>query len=199
MAGNAVSVTIRVDEESKMLWRELADKEGRSLGGYLERVLNWMKDRELLMEASALDVIADRLVVISNRLEEITLQNSKKITKVKESRNERDREVLEQVLALDIPNSLSRDVWKNWVIRLRKRNNKLDVVTAQAILARWEKAEDNGYDLDELVELAIQRNYSDAVFDSHLSDRPKSGGGRSIADEQSRMFSECENARSHAA
>ena len=70
MAGNVVSVTIRVDEESKMLWRELADKEGRSLGGYLERVLTWMKDRELLMEASALDVIADRLVVISNRLED---------------------------------------------------------------------------------------------------------------------------------
>jgi len=197
MAGNVVSVTIRVDEESKMLWRELADKEGRSLGGYLERVLTWMKDRELLMEASALDVIADRLVVISNRLEEITLQNSKKITKVKESRNERDREVLEQVLALDIPNSLSRDVWKNWVIRLRKRNNKLDVVTAQAILARWEKAEDNGYDLDELVELAIQRNYSDAVWDSQL-ERPKGGVGRSVADEQSRMFSECSNARSHA-
>ena len=77
MAGNAVSVTIRVDEESKALWRELADKEGRSLGGYLERVLTWMKDRELLMEASALDVIADRLVVISNRLEEITLHNKK--------------------------------------------------------------------------------------------------------------------------
>ncbi len=198
MAGNTVSVTIRVNEESKALWRELADKEGRSLGGYLERVLTWMKDRELLMEASALDVIADRLVVISNRLEEMSLQNSKKSVKVKESRNERDREVLEQVLALDIPSSLSREVWKNWVIRLRKRNNKLDVVTAQAILARWEKAEDNGYDLDELVELATQRNYSDAVFDGHLSDRPKSGGGRSIADEQSRMFSECENSRSHA-
>lgn len=194
-----VSMTIRINEDVKLVWKELAEKQGRSLAGYLERIILMMKDRELLMDVGAIDVIADRLVTLSNRMEELVLQNSKKITKVKESRNERDREVLEQVLALDIPNSLSREVWKNWVIRLRKRNNKLDVVTAQAILDRWEKAEDNGYDLDELVELATQRNYSDAVFDSHLSDRPKSGGGRSIADEQSRMFSECENARSHAA
>lgn len=193
-----VSVTIRMDEEAKGMWRELADKEGRSLGGYLERVLTWMKDRELLMEASALDVIADRLVTISNRLEEMTLQNSKKVVKANDSKRERDRErdreLMDNVISLDLPESLTPEVWKNWVIFLRvKRNNKLDVATAQKILERWQLAEDNGYDLDELVELAIQRNHSDAVYESHI-DKPKSGG-KTVADAQSRIFDECVNAR----
>lgn len=186
-------ISFRIDDGLREKVRSWSALEHRTISNFMEALLH--RESELrdgdVVTLESLDVKLERL---------LGLQAAQtKPVKVKEPRNERDREVLEQVLALDIPNSLSREVWKNWVIRLRKRNNKLDVVTAQAILARWEKAEDNGYDLDELVELATQRNYSDAVFDSHLSDRPKSGGGRSIADEQSRMFSECENARSHAA
>lgn len=187
-----VPVSVRIDEKSKALWRELADKEGRSLGGYLERVLTWMKDRELLMEASALDVIADRLVTISNRLEEITLHNHKKTTKEHGSKERGSREILEQVLALELPSSLTSEAWKKWVLHLRmKKNNKLDVATAQAILERWTMAQDNGYDLEELVEIAIQRNTADAVYDSHI-DQPKREGKRGSVDHAS-LFSSCVN------
>lgn len=184
-------ISFRIDDGLREKVRSWSALEHRTISNFMEALLHReseLRDGEVVTLES-LDVKLDRL---------LSLQSAQtKPAKVKEHRNERDREVLEQVLALAIPNSLSREVWKNWVIRLRKRNNKLDVVTAQAILTRWEKAEDNGYDLDELVELAIQRNYSDAVWDSQL-ERPKGGGGRSIADEQSRMFSECENSRSHA-
>lgn len=193
-----VSMTLRIDEAVKRIWKDLAEREGRSLASYIERVILMMRDRELLMESSALDVIADRLVTISNRLEEMTLQNSKKVVKANESKRERDRErdreLMDQVISLDLPKSLTPEAWKNWVIFLRvKRGNKLDVATAQKILERWQLAEDNGYDLDELVELAIQRNHSDAVYESHI-DKPK-GGGKTVADAQSRIFDECVNAR----
>lgn len=193
-----VSMTLRIDEAVKRIWKDLAEREGRSLASYIERVILMMRDRELLMESSALDVIADRLVTISNRLEEMTLQNSKKVVKANESKRERDRErdreLMDNVISLDLPESLTPEAWKNWVIFLRvKRGNKLDVATAQKILERWQLAEDNGYDLDELVELAIQRNHSDAVYESHI-DKPK-GGGKTVADAQSRIFDECVNAR----
>jgi hypothetical protein len=193
-----VSMTLRVDESVKRIWKDLAEKEGRSLASYIERVILMMRDRELLMESSALDVIADRLVTISNRLEEMTLQNSKKFVKANESKRERDRErdreLLDQVISLDLPESLTLEAWKTWVIYLRaKKNNKLDVATAKKILERWQLAEDNGYDLDELVEIAIQRNNADAVYESHI-DKPK-GGGKTVADAQSRIFDECVNAR----
>ncbi len=187
-----VVVSIRIDSDSKELWRRLAEKEGRSLGGYLDRVIALMEARDLLNDASTMDVIADRLVTISNRLEEMILQGSKKMVKVKESKVQRGQEILEQVLALELPSSLTPAVWQKWVIRLRvKRNNHLDVATATAMLERWELAQENGYDLDELVELAIQRNNADAVYESHI-DQPKREGKR--GGDHASLFGECVNA-----
>lgn len=152
MAGNVVSVTIRVDEESKMLWRELADKEGRSLGGYLERVLTWMKDRELLMEASALDVIADRLVVISNRLEEITLHN-KKSSKKKPFDTEKKLTAYD----MEFDDFLLEDSWRKWIDHLHKSGVHLNHYQGKGQYERFRELDDTGINCNTLIKELIKR------------------------------------------
>ena len=152
MAGNVVSVTIRVDEESKMLWRELADKEGRSLGGYLERVLTWMKDRELLMEASALDVIADRLVVISNRLEEITLHNKKMVKK-------KSQDGVKKLTAYDMEfdEFFSEPYWRKWIDHLHQSEVHLTHYQGKLQYERFREFDDTGINCESLIIELIKR------------------------------------------
>lgn len=182
------TISFRIDECLRDAVRGWARDEQRTTSNFMESLLYREKARRdgSTVTLDSLDMKLERLLGFH------TIQP--KQVKAKSSDSSRDREVLEQVLAIDRPETLSEEVWKTWVIHLRaKRNNKLDVATAQKILERWQLAEDNGYDLDELVELAIQRNHSDAVYESHI-DKPK-GGGKTVADAQSRILDECVNAR----
>jgi len=148
-----VSVTIRMDEEAKVMWRELADKEGRSLGGYLERVLTWMKDRELLMESSALDVIADRLVTISNRLEEMTLQNSKKLSKKKSS--ESDKKLTAYDMEFD--DFLSEPYWRKWIDHLHQSEVHTNHYQGELQYKRFREIDDDGINCEALIDELIKR------------------------------------------
>lgn len=154
-----VSVTIRMDEEAKVMWRELADKEGRSLGGYLERVLTWMKDRELLMEASALDVIADRLVMISNRLEEMTLQNNKKMSKKKSS------ESVKKLSAYDMEfdDFLSESYWRKWIDHLHQSEVHLNHYQGKMQYERLREIDASGLDCEMLIDELI-KNTAKSIY-----------------------------------
>lgn len=148
-----VSVTIRMDEEAKVMWRELADKEGRSLCGYLKRVLTLMKDRELLMESSALDVIADRLVTISNRLEEMTLQNSKKLSKKKSS--ESDKKLTAYDMEFD--DFLSEPYWRKWIDHLHESKVHLNHYQGKLQYEHLREIDGEGIDCEVLIDELIKR------------------------------------------
>ena len=148
-----VSMTLRIDDEVKEAWKELAAKEGRSLAGYLERVVLTMRDRELLMDVSALDVIADRLVVISNRLEEMVLQSSKKIVKRKSS--EVDRKLTAYDMEFD--DFLSEPYWRKWIDHLHKSDVHLNHYMAKGQYERFRELDDTGINCESLVIELIKR------------------------------------------
>lgn len=165
-------MSLRIEREIKDILQGLADKEGRSLSSYLEQIILMMRDRELLKEKNALDVCADWFSMLANKMDVLILQTAGKKVKEKSGDTQRQKEQLERVLQLELPESLPAEVWKRWVIHLRTRKgNRLDVERATAILERWARADANGYDLEDLVEVAMQRNYADAVFESHLEPR----------------------------
>lgn len=63
--GKVLSVTVRLSEETKMLWQMLADREERSIGNYL----GWLLKREFnrLQDGTSLDTLntkVDQLLLL---------------------------------------------------------------------------------------------------------------------------------------
>ena len=165
-----ISVTIRISEEIKEIWKRLAKKENRSLANYLARLLIREEDYEK-GNSVTLESLNNKLDLIREDTKNIK-RPSKQVSN--ENKENKGRDELQQVLDLELPDTLSYEMWKDWVIYLReKRKNKLTVKLATEILERWQKADENGWDLDELVQLAIQRKWSDAVWEKHLNEERK--------------------------
>lgn len=163
-----ISVTVRIGEEIKEIWKRLAKKENRSLANYLARLLIREEDYEK-GNSVTLESLNNKLDLIREDTKNIK-RPSKQVSN--ENKENKGRDELQQVLDLELPDTLSYEMWKDWVIYLReKRKNKLTVKLAMAMLERWVEADDNGWDLDELVQLAMQRGWSDAVWDQHLKER----------------------------
>lgn len=165
-----ISVTIRISEEIKEIWKRLANKENRSLANYLARLLireeGYEKGNSVTLESlnNKLDLIREDTKNIKRPSKQVSNEN----------KENKGRDELQQVLDLELPDTLSYEMWKDWVIYLReKRKNKLTVKLATEILERWQEADENGWDLDELVQLAIQRKWSDAVWEKHLNEERK--------------------------
>lgn len=165
-----ISVTIRISEEIKEIWKRLAKKENRSLANYLARLLireeGYEKGNSVTLESlnNKLDLIREDTKNIKRPSKQVSNEN----------KENKGRDELQQVLDLELPDTLSYEMWKDWVIYLReKRKNKLTVKLATEILERWQEADENGWDLDELVQLAIQRKWSDAVWEKHLNEERK--------------------------
>jgi len=148
-----VSMTLRVDESVKRIWKDLAEKEGRSLASYIERVILMMRDRELLMESSALDVIADRLVTISNRLEEMTLQNSKKLSKKKSF--ESDKKLTAYDMEFD--DFLSEPYWRKWIDHLHRSEVHPNHYQGELQYKRFREIDDDGINCEALIDELIKR------------------------------------------
>ena len=140
-------VSVRIDDEVKEQWRALADKHGRSFGGYIEQVIRLMSDRELLNDVSALDVIADRLVTISNRLEEITLHN-KRSAKVKTEKK--------SLLDIELFDGLPYEAWERWVTHRRSTMSApMAYGEAVAIVEKLKGFDSEGINVEALIDNAI--------------------------------------------
>ena len=165
-----ISVTIRISEEIKEIWKRLAKKENRSLANYLARLLIREEDYEK-GNSVTLESLNNKLDLIREDTKNIKRPGKSVSNEKKENKN---RDELQQVLDLDLPDTLSYEMWKDWNIYLiEKRGNRLTVKLATEILERWQEAYENGWDLDELVQLAIQRKWSDAVWEKHLNEERK--------------------------
>lgn len=146
-------VAVRIDDEVKEQWRQLAIKHGRSFGGYIEQVIRLMNDRELLNDVSALDVIADRLVTISNRLEEIVLQGNKKKVKVPRLGDERKLTAYD----MEYEDFLCEEYWRMWVDHLHKSEVHLNHYQGQRQYARFKEIDEEGFNCESLIEELIKR------------------------------------------
>lgn len=165
-----ISVTIRIDEEVKEIWKRLAKKENRSLANYLARILLREEDYET-GNSVTLESLDNKLDLIREDTKNIKRPGKPVSNEKKENKN---RDELQQVLDLELPDTLSYEMWKDWNLYLiEKRGNRLTVKLATAMLERWQEADDNGWDLDDLVQEAMYRKWSDAVWDKHINEERK--------------------------
>lgn len=170
-----VVMSFRVDRELREAIHRYAKSEHRTAANWVEAVLL----RELQQRSGHVVTLESVDHKIELMLEEfrgikkdVTVVKKKATKQEKKANNEDDE--LQKVLDLELPDTLSYEMWKDWVIYLReKRKNKLTVKLATEILERWKEADENGWDLDELVQLAIQRKWSDAVWEKHINEERK--------------------------
>lgn len=148
MAG--LTTTVKLSEEAKGLWKSLSETEGRSMAGYLERILIRERDRGLMTDASALDVIADRLMVISNRLEELSMYEKRKVKKSSEPKK--------SPLDVDLKGVVTEESWKNWIAHLRLSNFYPTEHQANNMINLLVVHDDDGWDCNDLLEYLSEHN-----------------------------------------
>lgn len=111
---NNSQITVRVSDPVKVLWKQMADKDGRSMSNYLERLLLREKDR---MEngSETLDTLGDKI----NNLIEIISENKKRGTKNSEVKDKK----LTAYDAWELVNGeeiCTRENWNKWITHLHK-------------------------------------------------------------------------------
>jgi hypothetical protein len=165
-----VPVMVRMDEGLRDRAKLFAKHEQRSLSNYLEALMIREEDRRMSDEAK-LDVLLSEVRKLCEIMHYKT-QADKEVKEAKPKSNEKKR-ILDEVFALELPETLSLEVWKRWVIYRVKQRYQWDVETAKGLLDRWEDAESRGSSLDDLVELAMQRGWKDAVYEKQNQDESK--------------------------
>lgn len=103
-----VSVTMRMDEDVKALWRELAAQDNRSLVGYMELLLTRERDR-LANEQFTLKDVMDAVNNGNNRI----LEKMDTIPKPKKAKVDKGPSPIHDVL---LHESLDPELWESWVI-----------------------------------------------------------------------------------
>lgn len=173
MEEGKVVMSFRVDRELREEIHRYAKSEHRTAANWVEAVLL----RELQQRSGhvvTLESVDHKIELMLEEFRGIKKDVSivkKKATKQEKKANNGEDE-LQKVLDLELPDTLSYEMWKDWNLYLiEKRGNRLTVKLATAMLERWKEADDNGWDLDELVQEAMYRKWSDAVWDKHLKER----------------------------
>src|SRR5574343_937869 len=174
MAYDKVVLSFRVNRDLRDRAHKIARLEARTLANWYElivlREVQKREGKESTLE-DKFDYICDKLYLIREDTKNIKSPRKQVSNEKKENKSNNE---LQQVLDLELPDTLSYEMWKDWNLYLiEKRGNRLTVKLATEILERWQEADENGWDLDELVQLAIQRKWSDAVWEKHLNEERK--------------------------
>ena len=166
------TIALKIDERMRdnlKLWAKL---EGRSMSSYVE-VLLLREEERRSGKAVTLETLREDVSDVREALRDLDEEVMAMRLRKASVRAVKRSDDLSAVLALPLPETLPSDVWGEWVMYSCKKGNRLSVEVAEKLLARWAMAESVGRDLGDLVEVAMQRGYRDAVFDGHLE--PKSG------------------------
>ena len=160
-------VALRLEENMRTKLRKWSKEDNRTISSFMNTMLLREDERrsgrvvtleslhgDLRSMTEVLKALRDEVVELRERLP---------------TRSARRPNELPEVFDLPLPDTLPIETWKEWVIYLRKKGHVLTVDLARKLLERWTAAELEGHDLGDLVEVAMQRGYRDAVFDSHFT------------------------------
>ena len=167
MANQKVIMSFRIDESLRAAAHAMADEEKRTTSNFMEVLIQREQERR-----NGGEVTMSTLLMEVRRIWDFMLMQSQPKPKDK-SDAVRKQQVLDEVLALDLPETLSPEVWQRWVVYRKKQRYQWDVETAKGLLDRWEEAEARGSSLDDLVDLAMQRGWKDAVYEKQSQDESK--------------------------
>lgn len=159
-----VVLSFRINRDLRDRAHKIARSESRTLANWYELILTREVQKREGKESSLedkLDYICDKLDLIREHTKNI--KPASKSSEKKESNGGRE---LQQIFELDLPDTLSEEVWKRWVIYQRCKGNYLKLDLANGLLERWtEDSNEYDLDLDYLVNKAMQNGWKDIVID----------------------------------
>jgi hypothetical protein len=159
VANQKVIMSFRIDESLRAAAHAMADEEKRTTSNFMEVLIQREQERK-----NGNEITLDTVLMEVRRIWDFLLLQSKPKPKDSSDTDKKQR-VIEELLALELPETLSHETWLRWIVYRKKQRYHWDVETAKGLLDRWEEAENDGSSLDELVELAMQRGWKDAVYD----------------------------------
>jgi len=145
-----VGVTLKVEGVMKALMEACAKVDRRTLSAYVESLV-------------AEDAKAKKI-----RVEEL-------VAKEKPSRADRSSSVLEAILAMELPDEIELEWWRDFVM-MRETSKKptitpLTLNAANLVLKKCRQAIANGWPMEPQFEEATAREWAMPVYDQHLNTR----------------------------
>lgn len=169
-----VVISFKVDQELRDAIRKFAENENRAVSNFIESILLREKARleGYTVTLESLDDKLDRLLDEQKEIMETTKVVAKKKTNADKNKEKNQKE-LQKIFELELPESLSLEVWEQWVIYQRRKGNYLTVDLAKGLLERWgEDSNEYDLDLDTLANKAMQSGWKDIVIDKNVKKAP---------------------------
>lgn len=143
--GNS-QITVRVPELVKELWKAMADREGRSLSNYLERLL--LREQERIEKGA---VTLDTLNIKLDNLLDCFSENKKRGTKNSEGKEKK----LTAYDAWQPIGVCAKENWERWVQHLHACGLHLNHYMAEKHFEKLIEINNDGWDCDDVIEYVI--------------------------------------------
>ena len=146
------STSVRLSPDAKKIWKQLAELDNRSMANFMEELIYRELERRSNKEVS-LHLLRDDVVAISKQINEIHgLLVKPKPTKA----NHKDE--LEKILNINLPFDVDSDLWKEWVIHLKKLGIRVNFYSLSKHAERLFELDKEDWDCNELLRYLIRNN-----------------------------------------
>jgi hypothetical protein len=140
-------MTVRVSGDVKVLWKALADREGRSMTNYIERLLLREKERSEGREITLEDVYYS-IESIKQQLDKSS-ENKKRI--------ERKENKLTAYDVWEDKGVCTEESWEKWIAHMRKMGVPLNHGQGELHFKEFCRYDSEGYNCDTLIEEITER------------------------------------------
>lgn len=151
-----IAVSVRMEEAIHGEFKRWADEDRRSLGNYLEAL--FMQERERRVHGDV------TLAVLNEKLDRL-LAKSKSSSQKKDSVVTSEEEFV-------LPEYVDEEIWNDFVQHRKEIKKPLTKSTLKYELRCMEQAHANGWDIDGLLEKAIQKGWRGWFFDEQKEENP---------------------------
>lgn len=141
-------ITVRVPDPVKVLWKELADREGRSMSNYLERLL--LREKERIENGS---ITLDTLYVKLDKVLDCISENKKRASNGKE-RKESPHDAWEDC------GVCTKESWDQWIDHLRKLGKPPNYYRAEKLFGTLCEIRQEDWDCDLLIAYLIGKGHA---------------------------------------
>ncbi len=137
-------ITVRVPDSVKVLWKEMADREGRSMSNYLERLL--LREKEIIENGSeTLDTLGDKLNIIMDFLS----GNKKRVVTNSEGKKLTAYDAWQPIGICE------EESWKKWIDHLHACGIHLNYYMAGKHFEKLVDIANQEWDCDDVIEYVI--------------------------------------------
>lgn len=147
-----IPTSVRLSPDAKKIWKQLAELDNRSMANFMEELIYRELERRSNKEVS-LHLLRDDVVAISKQINELhELLIKPKATKT----NNKDE--LEKIFNINLPFDVDSEVWKEWVIHLKKLGVRVNYYSMEKHAEKLFELDKEDWDCNELLRYLISNN-----------------------------------------